>query len=476
MAPDNDYRTYQSERLTFWDAVARKSDQWRGLGGFYHRRLQQIYRQLIPAGRRVLELGCGTGDLLAAVNPACGIGVDFSEEMVARARKRHPSLSFLCADAHEIERQDPFDLIILSDIVNDLWDVQSVFERLRLLSHPRTRLIINCYSRLWELPLGLTRRLGLAGPLLRQNWLTISDLRNLLSLAGFETLREWQEILCPVRIPLIDRPMNRILVRLWPLHHGALVNMLVARPVPAHAAPRPSVSVIIPARNEEGNVRRILDEMPDFGAPAELIFVEGNSRDRTFETIKEAIATHTIHACFLIKQQGKGKGDAVRRGFDQAQGDVLMILDADLTVRPGDLTRFRDALIGGKGEFINGVRLVYPRGKQAMRFFNLIGNKLFAVAFSWLLGQPLKDTLCGTKALWRSDYLLIQKNRAYFGDFDPFGDFDLLFGAARLGLKIVDLPIRYHDRTYGTTNIRRWKHGWILLRMVLFAARKIKFI
>jgi glycosyltransferase involved in cell wall biosynthesis len=212
------------------------------------------------------------------------------------------------------------------------------------------------------------------------------------------------------------------------------------------------------------------------GGGAEIVFVEGHSTDETFETIEAAIRNHPEVNARLYRQQGKGKGDAVRLGFEKAVGEILMILDADLTVAPADLVRFYDAITTGKGEFINGVRLVYPMENEAMRFFNLVGNKFFGWAFSWLLGQPIKDTLCGTKVLWRTDYLRIAQNRSYFGDFDPFGDFDLLFGAAKLNLKIVEIPIRYAARRYGTTNIERWKHGWILLRMVLFAARRIKFV
>jgi glycosyltransferase involved in cell wall biosynthesis len=212
------------------------------------------------------------------------------------------------------------------------------------------------------------------------------------------------------------------------------------------------------------------------GRGTELVFVEGHSTDDTYVTIEREIACRPDRQCQLLRQTGKGKGDAVRLGFEPARGDVLMILDADLTVAPEDLPRFLDALCSGKGEFINGVRLVYPMQKQAMRFFNLLGNKFFSLAFSWLLGQSIKDTLCGTKVVSAADYQRIAAQRAYFGDFDPFGDFDLLFGAARLNLKIVDLPIRYRERTYGTTNIQRWRHGWLLLQMVLFAARRIKFI
>jgi len=177
-----------------------------------------------------------------------------------------------------------------------------------------------------------------------------------------------------------------------------------------------------------------------------------------------------------LKQAGTGKGDAVRAGFAAATGDMLMILDADMTVAPEDLPRFYEAMVTAKGEFINGVRLVYPMEGRAMRFFNILGNKFFAAAFSWLLGQPIRDTLCGSKVMWRRDYQRLAANRAYFGDFDPFGDFDLLFGVAKLNLKIVEMPVRYYSRRYGDTNISRWRHGLLLLRMVVFASRRIKFV
>jgi glycosyltransferase involved in cell wall biosynthesis len=234
--------------------------------------------------------------------------------------------------------------------------------------------------------------------------------------------------------------------------------------------------VIVPARNEAGNIAQIFERMPRMGSETEIVFVEGHSKDDTYATIEREIARHPEWRCQLLRQSGKGKADAVRLGFAQASGDVLMILDADLTMPPEDLPRYYDALVTGKAEFVNGVRLVYPMEEEAMRLLNLFGNKFFSVAFSWMIGQPIKDTLCGTKVLWRSDYDLIAANRAYFGDFDPFGDFDLIFGAARLNLKIVDLPIRYRERTYGTTNIDRWRHGWLLLRMVRFAARRMKFV
>ena len=465
---------YQKSRIANWNKVAVKRDSWHGWGKLYHRRLEEIYRFLVGPNQRILEIGCGRGDLLASLRPARGVGVDFSPEMIQRASARHTELEWIETDAHDLSAlRGPFDVIILSDLVNDLWDVQGVFEQVRSLCDSHTRLILNFYSGLWHFPLSVAQRLNLAVPMLGQNWLTREDASNMLGLAGFDVIRQSQEILWP--FPL-GGFANKFLVRLWPFREFALSNLIIARPRPETSNEEPSVSIVVPARNELGNIQAIFERTPKMGRGTELVFVEGHSRDDTYAAIQREMAAHSSTSSLLLRQTGIGKADAVRLGFAKATGDVLMILDADLTVPPEDLPRFFEALRSGRGEFVNGVRLVYPMEKEAMRGLNFIGNKFFSSAFSWLLGQHIKDTLCGTKVLWRKDYELISANRSYFGDFDPFGDFDLLFGAAKLNLKIIDLPIRYRERTYGSTNISRWKHGWLLLRMVWFAARRIKFV
>ena len=469
---------YRQERIANYDETARQLDNWKGWGEYYHRRLVKTYQFLVSPGQRVLEIGCAQGDLLASLKPSEGVGVDFSKEMIARATARHPDLRFIHADIHDLRLNEQFDVIILSDLVNDLWDVQAVFNKVSKLSTNRTRVIMNSYSRLWELPLAIGKRLGLAKPVLYQNWLTVEDVSGLLELADFEVIRHWEEILLPLQVPFLSEMLNRYLVRIWPFKWFTLDNFIIARPKPSKKKTRekPLVSVVVAARNEAGNIAEIFRRTPEMGSGTELIFVEGHSSDNTYEKIAQTIADNPDRRCKLFRQTGKGKGDAVRLGYSEASGDILMILDADMTVPPEDLTRFYDALWSGKGEFINGVRLVYPMEKEAMRFLNLLGNKFFSLAFSWLLGQSIKDSLCGTKVLWKSDYELMATNRSYFGDFDPFGDFDLIFGAAKMNLKIVDLPIRYRERTYGDTNINRWSHGWLLIRMVMFAAKRIKFV
>lgn len=468
---------YTRERRRFWDEFAGSFERWQRVRGFYQRRLTELYRFLIPPGMRVLELGCGRGDLLAALRPERGVGVDLSPAFVESARRKYPHLEFRCADAHHLDLGETFDYIVCSDLVNDLWDVQQVFERIAAHSNPQTRVILNAYSRVWELPRRLFETLGLVKRQLPQNWLTAADLAHLLYLADLDVIRVSHEILCPVYVPLVGRLVNRYLVRFWPFHLFALTNFLVARPRPCPVSgPEPVVSVIVAARNEEGNIEQIFERVPRMGAGTELIFVEGNSKDDTYGAIEREIARHPYVDAKLFKQPGKGKGDAVRVGFAQATGQLLMILDADLTVPPEDLPRFYRAWRSGQAEFVNGVRLVYPMEHRAMRFFNLVANRFFSWAFTWLLGQSVKDTLCGTKVLSKNHYEIIAANRAYFGELDPFGDFDLLFGAAHYNMKLVDLPIRYRERTYGDTNIQRWRHGVLLIRMVLLASRKLKFI
>jgi ubiquinone/menaquinone biosynthesis C-methylase UbiE len=471
------FKEYQKLRRENWDQIAQLNyPTW---GRYYHTRLKEIYKEIIPAGSTVLEVGCSKGDLLAALDPLVGVGVDLSTEMIKAASSRYSHFKFIANDIHNIDLGDQtFDFIVLSDTINDLWDVQLVLQRLRHYCRPETRLVLNFFSQLWKLPFSLARKVGAATPVLLQNWFTKHDIENLLELSGYQPLRAWGEIICPLHIPLLDPFANRFLAKIFPFHLFVLTNFLVARPVselPSTLAQGPSVSVIVPARNEAGHIAQLAARIPEMGSGTEIIFVEGHSTDDTYATINQVIAQHPTRKFRVLQQPGQGKGDAVRAGFSHASGDILMILDADITVLPEYLPRFFDALVNRRGEFINGVRLVYPMRDEAMRFLNLLGNKFFSWTFSWLLGQKIRDTLCGTKALWAKDYRRIAANRNEFGNFDPFGDFDLLFGAAKLNLKIMEIPIRYDKRIYGTTNTERWRHGLLLLRMVTFASRKIKF-
>jgi len=467
---------YTENRRRYWSEAAKEGSLWPPLRAFYQKRLAEIYRFLIPPGKRVLEVGCGSGDLLAAVEPSYGVGVDLSPVMIGKAKTEYPAIHFVEGDALTIDLGTEFDYIICSDLVNDVWDVETLFKNLARHCSPATRLVLNTYSRVWELPRRLAEEVGLVKKMPTQNWLMMSDVENLLALTNFEVVRRGGEVLCPLPIPLMAAFFNKFVVKLWPFDQLALASILVARPLPRRDRQDTRVSVVVAARNEAGNIAGIFDRIPQMGWGTELILVEGNSSDNTFEAIEAEIRRRPDVDAKLYKQPGKGKGDAVRTGFQHATGEVLMILDADLTVAPEDLPRFYEAWRSGKADFVNGVRLVYPMEDRAMRFFNVLGNRFFSMTFTWLLNQRIKDTLCGTKVLSKSDYELIAANRSYFGEFDPFGDFDLLFGASKYNLKIMDLPIRYAERTYGDTNIQRWRHGITLLRMALLAMHRMKFV
>ncbi|WP_291855073.1 bifunctional class I SAM-dependent methyltransferase/glycosyltransferase family 2 protein [Marinilabilia sp.] len=464
--------------LEYYNKAAETWPIYRRKKSYYWESITRFCNYFIPRQHKVLEIGCATGELLNNLQATNKTGIDFSPEMIKTAQSRYHHIHFHTMRAEEINLPGKYDTIILSNLVGVLPDVEKAFHELTKVSHTSTRIIVTYYNRLWEPVLRLAETLHLKRKSPLQNWLSTNDLKNLLYLAGFETYRVNKNMLIPFYIPGISWFFNRIISRLPIVRHLSLNSFLFARPFPDCVPPETeaTTSIIIPARNEAGNIEDAILRIPHFGKKVEIIFVEGNSTDNTWAVIQEMQQKYSSsHHIKILQQHGKGKGDAVRAGFREASGDILMILDADLTVQPEDLPRFYNALTGRKGDFINGVRLVYPMEKNAMRPINTVGNYFFSILFSWLLEQPIKDSLCGTKVMYKSDYQRLSDNRAFFGEFDPFGDFDLLFGAYKLNLKIIDLPIRYQERKYGNTNISRFSHGLILLRMAAFAAGKIKF-
>lgn len=459
-----------------FDRLAGEREHWQRKSRYYYQDQQRYFRFLVPEGLRVLEVGCGLGDLLAALKPARGLGIDLSEGMVKEASRRHQHLEFRVADLETLDLNETFDVIILADVVGHLLDVEAALKNLRRCCTPKTRLIVSYYNLLWEPVLRLAEMVGLKMPQQHQNWLAPEDLVNLLHLEDYEVVKTERRLLLPKWIPVLSPVVNRFLAYLPGLRAACLCHYLVARPLFARQHHEYSTTIVIPCRNERDNIEPAIQRMPDFGSHQEIIFVDGHSTDGTQEEIRRVIRQYPQRDIRLLVQDGKGKGDAVRMGFAHGKGDIFMILDADLTMPPEDLPKFQQAIASGKGEFINGCRLVYPMEKEAMRALNLLGNKFFSMAFSWLLNQRIKDTLCGTKVLFREDYRRIEETRQYFGDFDPFGDFDLLFGASKLNLKILEVPIRYQERHYGTTNIRRFGHGWLLLKMTFFGFFRLKAV
>jgi hypothetical protein len=429
----------------------------------------------------VIDVGCADGSLLEALSPSAAAGIDIDEAVIEDAHSGKVGATWVSAAIEEVSEAPLVkpDYIVMSMVLDEVYDAQPVLEKAHEWSGADTRVIVVTYSRLWRPLLRLAEILRLKMKKPYENYLPRQEVENLLELSGFEITKKQDGVLFPLWLPLMSRFVNRWLAPLPLLRHLCLVRVMVARPIRRRPGGVESVSVVIAARNEAGHIRELVDRIPQLAPRQEVIFVEGGSTDDTWDRIQEKVAgppQRSGEVVIALKQTGTGKGDAVRAGFAAATGEVLMILDADISVPPEELPRFVEALGSDACEFANGSRLVYPMEAKAMRFLNILGNKFFGSLFSFLLGQPVRDTLCGTKVLWKKDYETIAANRTRLGDFDPFGDFDLLFGASALGLRIRDVPVHYKERTYGETNISRFRHGWMLVRMASVAATKIKFI
>jgi SAM-dependent methyltransferase len=431
-----------------------------------------VMRRLIPGDVSVLEVGTGGGHVLAALPNAVRHGIDLLPEAVQAARQLDPTMRVEAGDVLTFASSQRYGAIVCDRLLHTVPDVQRMLDNLAAHLDEDGRVYLTCFNFLWGLPLGASARLGLTERAPDENWFSESTLENVFTLSGFEPVLFEDRILVPFDVPAL----NKYAARVSPFRYASLYRTYVLRRRRVRHEAHPTVTVVVPARNEAKNIIGAVTRTPKMGPDTEIIFVEGGSKDGTWEEIQRVIASYRGPLRLsAYKQTGKGKGDAVRLGFHKATGDMLMILDADLTVPPEELPKFYSALASGLTDYVHGTRMVYPMEDQAMRFLNKLGNAFFAEAFSFLLDQPIKDTLCGTKVLWRSDYERIARARAYFGEIDPFGDFDLIFGARKLNLKIMEIPVRYKSRVYGDTNISRFRDGALLLRMTALAARKIKF-
>jgi SAM-dependent methyltransferase len=477
-------QSWNKRKLDLLQQIEARDEEPAGQRNFnaaYREDDRKFMRFLIPPGKRVLELGCGRGELLAALEPSHGVGVDFGAKTIAKAKELHPDLHFVLGDVEDPATlapiEGPFDYIVIADTIGMFEDIDGTLRLVHHLCAPSTRIIIAYYSHLWEPILKLAELLRLRSKQPQINYIATVDFLNLMDLADFEMISHEQRQLIPLRWLGIGPFVNRFIAPLPGIRQLCLRTYIVGRPVRNFPDRKFSASILIPCRNEKGNIENAILRMPRFGTAQEILFVEGNSSDGTFEECERVRDAYKDDWDIkVLKQDGKGKGDAVRKGFAAATGDVLMILDADLTMPPEALPKYHAVIETGKAEFVNGTRLIYPMEQEAMRPLNLIANRFFAYLFSYLVNTRLTDTLCGTKVLLRKDYEVLVRERAYFGNFDPFGDFDLIFGAAKQNLKIIETPIHYKARTFGETQISRFRDGWLLLKMVWFAYRKLKAI
>lgn len=449
---------------------------------FFHSQVNRLIAAQVHSHSRVIDIGCSSGELLESLQPlAEAVGIDIDEKAIEEALARIPDGTFF-TEAVESLGTAPMgspDYILMSMILDQVYDVDTVLRIAHAWSTNTTRAIIVTYNRLWRPLLRIAELLHLKAENPNESYVPQAEVENLLETCGFEITKRLEGVLLPIHIPLVSRMLNRWVAPLPIIRHFCLVHVTVARALGKQRPKGESVSIVIAARNEEGHIRELTQRIPQLATRQEIIFVEGGSADHTWEKIQDEVNMNIGNEeCSIValQQPGRGKGDAVRAGFSVASGEILLILDADISVPPEELPKFIDALRSDKCEFANGSRLIYSMEDKAMRFLNILGNKFFGHLFSYLLGQPVRDTLCGTKVFWRYDYARLATARESFGELDPFGDFDLLFGASAQSLRIRDIPIHYKERQYGTTNISRFRHGLLLLRMSRLAASKLKFV
>lgn len=478
----NDHRGDHVSRRQAWvgthgPTVAKRRSRNR----FFHLLVDRLVASQVTADARVIDIGCADGSTLRACRPKSAVGIDLDSYAIAAARAANPEMTFIESPVESVTSvplKSP-DYVLMSMLLDEVYDIQDVMKQVHSWCDRQTRVVVATYNRLWRPVLRLAEFLHLKTRAEGENYVPWIEVENMLALEGFEVTKRLDGVLFPVQIPLISSFLNRWVAPLPLFRSLSLVRITVARPLIPPTDSGPSVSIVVAARNEAGHIEELIGRVPTMSDRQELIFVEGNSTDNTWDVLQRAVSMRSGSSSMrlrAIKQPGRGKGDAVRAGFDIATGDILVILDADISVPPEELPRFVKALEDNTCEFANGSRLVYPMDAKAMQFLNLLGNKFFGYLFSYLLGQPLRDTLCGTKVLWRVDYERIASNRQSIGELDPFGDFDLLFGASNLGLRIRDVPVHYKERRYGETNISRFSHGMLLIRMAAVAATRLKFV
>jgi len=461
--------------------IAGLREIWINRNKYYYDLLSRLLRFLVEPQKKVLSVRCDTGVLLAAVSPCKAKGIDICTEIIEIAQERNPTFDFAVGFPdteqllHLFGKDESFDYILFNEI-GDTVDVLQAFQNLKPLCGRRTRLLVTTYNRLWEPLVTFAEWLGMKVPRIEQNWLATSDIQNLMKLAGFEALETHRIVLFPKYVPLLSTFLNRFCARLPLLNRLCMTQVVVARLLPPPLSKNDlSVSVIIPCKDEKGNVEAAVRRMPQLGRETEIIFCDDQSSDGTADQIMRVRASYPHKDIRLEKGPGICKSKNVWTGFDAATGDILMILDADLTTMPEQLAYFLEVIASGQAEFVNGSRLVYPVPKGAMNTANMLGNKFFSVAFTYLLGQRVKDTLCGTKVLWRSDWERIRPMLGSWGTDDRWGDYELLFGAAKLNLKILDLPVHYQERIYGSTKMTKvFRNGLVMLKMCWHGFLKLK--
>lgn len=453
-----------------FDKIAQDYDKWKTKNKYYYQNIKTFIDRIVRPGSKILEVGCGTGEVLASLNPSYGVGIDISPEMVKLAKQKFPQHTFIASPIEKFESEEKFDYIIMVDVVDHVYDMMDVFDSIYKLCHPGTRIVLTTINPWWEPILHFMEKLGAKMPEGPHNFIEKRNIAKMLSFQNFSINYSGYLLLFPKKIPVLSFLANTLGTRIWGLNKFSSVQYMVIQPGPPNTTDLGyGCSVIVPCYNEEGNVQELIRRVPKMGRQTELIIVNDGSKDQTAERVRQ-MQKEFPNVKLIDYSPNHGKGYAVKQGFDAATQEVIMILDADMTVPPEDLPRFFHPLNQGICQFVNGTRMVYPMEGQAMRFLNLLGNKLFGLIMTFITGQELTDTLCGTKALYKKDYKYIKMG------LDKWGDFDLLFGAAKLGCKMMEIPVHYKARVAGKSKMKTFQHGMHLLGASLRGLRELVFV
>ncbi len=441
-----------------FNRIAPAFDKWKSRNSYYHNQIKRFHASSIPKRKRILEIGCATGSLLASLEPEYGLGIDISEKMIEIARGKYPWLNFAVSDIGTLNIDGKFDYVILSNLLEYIPDCLDFFQKIKRFCSHNARVVITNVNPLWEPIMYLSTKLKLRTPDIQRNYITKRDVINMLTLCDYDIIEDGFRMLIPKRVFLVSGFLNKLFSRIPGVSNFCCMQYIIAWERPRILqAPEPSCSVIVPCFNELANIRECIARIPRMGKFTEIIVVDDGSSDGTGDIVSE-IARKNNEVSLVRHPVNRGKALAIKTGFENAKGDIVIILDADMAVPPEELPKFFYAIANGNAEFVNGTRMIYPMEKGAMRFFNFLGNKMFGMILSILVGQRNTDTLCGTKAMLRKYY-------EYINIDSRWGDFDLLFGAAKLKLKTVEMPVHYKRRIAGRSKMKAVKDGFLFLKV-----------
>ena len=451
----------------YFEKTAPRWDHWMRKSRYYHGYVYDRIQGMVPPGKAVLVYGAGTGDLLDRVKPGRGVGLNVAEELTRLAREKYPGHEFITVDVDEIRIPEGFhaDYVIMHNMLDLVYDIWAVLEHLRPALHEHSVIIVTTSNPLWSPLLKLGSMVGQRTPNSPRNYITNKDISSVLRLQGLDVVEEGMLLPVPRYVPLVSAFLNALVPHVPVLRYTGSTQYIVARPRVQRRPPK--VSVIIPCHDEEDNIAQAIRRTPDMYAGTEVIVVNDGSRDRTVDAVKE-VMTSDPRVRLVSTQRNQGKASAVKAGMDAATGDVVVILDADMTVMPEELPKFIHSLYQGTADFVNGTRLVYPMDKGAMSYRNYLGNKAFCFLASFIMRQRVSDTLCGTKAFFKGDYLHMPLQGR-----ERWGDFDFLYSAARLKLRILEIPIHYQERVAGVSKMHVLRDGFLFLRASLQGWRLI---